>query len=166
MSGNSLTGAGLATHSFDGFVVGTAVAHESSMREIMRTLDNFEFDVVPKKYRGTPEYTQIRNLLIRAAQSRGTTTYGEIAVIMGLPPQGNHMSKETGHLLGEIAEDESRAGRPMLTAVAVTIAGTPGVGFFRITRDLGKFGDGTNDEESFWRQQLEAVYDAWSKKQA
>ncbi len=132
----------------------------------MKIVENFYFPVVTEKYRGTTEYSRVRELLVRAAESRGLTTYGEIAVIMGLPTQGNHMSNGTGHLLGEISEEEKKADRPMLSAVVVTVDGTPGSGFFKLAKKLGKFKGEAVDEDSFWRQELEAVYEACKRPTA
>ena len=89
---------------------------------------------VPNKYRGTTTYVHVLAELVRAAQYRGITTYQDIAVIMGLPMKGNLMGAQTGWILGEIAEDEVKAGRPMLSAVAVDVSGTAGRGVFGLTR--------------------------------
>src|SRR5215510_11953840 len=92
---------------------------------------------VKDKYRGTTKYVHVLAELVRAAQYRGITTYQDIAVIMGLPIQGAYMGKETGHILGEISEDEFRSGRPMLSAVAVGVSGRPGPGFYSLAKSLG-----------------------------
>ena len=98
------------------------------------------------------------------AEYQGVTTYQDLAVIMGLPLQGAHMGKETGHVLGEISEDEVKAGRPMLSAVAVSVvSGKAGPGFFTLAKELGRFGGEPADEENFWRQELKAVYDTWKR---
>ena len=68
--------------------------------------------VVSDKYRGTTTYFHVLAELVRAAQYRGRTTYQDIALLMGLPQSGNYMGKEVGLILGEISEDEVRAGRP------------------------------------------------------
>ena len=83
---------------------------------------------VPDKYRNTTTYEQVRAELVRAAQYRGLTTYQDIAAIMELRLTGSHMASESGHILGEISEDEVRSGRPMLSAVAVSVRGKPGAG--------------------------------------
>jgi hypothetical protein len=96
--------------------------------------------VVTNRYRGTTDYIRVRAELVHAAEYRGVTTYQDLAVIMGLPLQGSHMGKETGHVLGEISEDEVNAGRPMLSALAVSVSGKAGPGFFALAKDLGRFG--------------------------
>jgi len=117
---------------------------------------------VKDKYRGKTVYFHVLAELVRAAQYRGSTTYQDIAVIMGLPASGSHMGKETGHILGEISEDEVASDRPMLSAVAVGINGKPGSGFFGLAHDLGLLQKG-EDEMGFWQRQREATYQAWKR---
>ena len=118
--------------------------------------------VVKDKYRDTTTYVHVLAELVRAAQYRGLTTYQDIAVIMGLPLKGSHMGAQTGHILGEISEDEVRAGRPMLSAVAVGVSGRPGTGFYELARTLRRF-TGNVEEATFWEREREAVYDAWKR---
>lgn len=118
--------------------------------------------VVRSKYRGTTTYERVKAELIRAAEYRGVTTYQDIALIMGLPLQGSHMGAETGHILGEISEDEMRDGRPMLSAVAVSVSGTPGSGFFALARDLGRVKT-SDDDAGYWQGERDAVYQAWRR---
>ncbi|MFQ5401031.1 MAG: hypothetical protein ACE5E7_15710 [Anaerolineae bacterium] len=40
--------------------------------------------------------------------------------------------------MGEIAADEMKRGRPLLSAVAVGVSGQPGPGFFALARQLGR----------------------------
>ena len=119
-------------------------------------------NLVDTKYRGTTNYVHVLAELVRAAQYRGTTTYQDSAVIMGLPMKGSRMALETGKVLGEIAEDEVKASRPMLSAVAVSVKGKAGPGFFGLARRLGKLKD-NQDQDAFWRSELEAVYSAWKR---
>ena len=117
---------------------------------------------VKNKYRGTTTYVHVLAELVRAAQYRGITTYQDIAVIMGLPVKGAHMGAETGQILGEICEDEVRAGRPMLSAVAVNVQGKAGPGFYALAKDLGRMRAG-EDDRAFWDREVRAVYDAWRR---
>jgi hypothetical protein len=127
----------------------------------MQTLDHFP---VKDKYRGTTNYIRVLAELIRAAEYRGVTTYQDIAVIMGLPLRGGFMAGETGQILGEIAEDEVKAKRPMLSAVAVSVvSGKPGPGFFGLAKQLGRFSGGPADEEAYWQQELQLLYDTWKR---
>ena len=118
--------------------------------------------IVADKYRGTTQYIHVLAELVRAAQYRGVTTYQDIAVIVGLPLTGNYMSKELGHILGEIAEDEVAAGRPMLSAVAVGVNGKAGSGFYDLARSLKRLREG-DDELKFWEDEREAAYSAWKR---
>jgi hypothetical protein len=117
---------------------------------------------VKNRYRDTTHYVHVLAELVRAAQHRGATTYQDIAVIMGLPMKGSHMGAETGCVLGEIAEDEVAASRPMLSAVAVGVGGGPGPGFFKLARELGRLGS-DQDEHEFWEKEREAAYQAWKR---
>ena len=119
--------------------------------------------VVTSKYRGTPNYIRVLAELVHAAEYRGTTTYQDIAVIMGLPLQGSHMGKEIGHVLGEISEDEMNAGRPMLSAAAVGVSGKPGPGFYALAKEFGRFNGSPDEEESYWRRELQALYETWRR---
>ena len=118
--------------------------------------------VVSDKYRGTTKYFHVLAELVRAAQYRGLTTYQDIALLMDLPQSGNHMAREVGRILGEISEDEVRAGRPMLSSVAVGVNGKAGRGFFGLARDLGRL-DQNQDESAFWKEELLAAYSAWRR---
>ena len=105
-------------------------------------------------------------LLIRAAQERRTITNGDVAALMGLPPTGQHMARETGRMLGAINHRERFCGRPMLTAVVVSsVDGRPGEGFYGLARQAGSLGSGaTRDQErEFWRGELERVYEEWAE---
>ncbi|OHE18682.1 MAG: hypothetical protein A2X96_00605 [Syntrophobacterales bacterium GWC2_56_13] len=117
---------------------------------------------VKDKYRGKTVYFHVLAELVRAAQYRGSTTYQDIAMIIGLPASGSHMGRETGQILGEISEDEVAADRPMLSSVAVGINGKPGSGFFSLARDLGLLQAG-EDEVGFWQRQREGAYQAWKR---
>ena len=117
---------------------------------------------VKNRYRGTTTYFHVLAELVRAAQYRGLTTYQDIAVIMGLPQKGSMMGRETGWILGEIAEDEVTAGRPMLSAVAVGVSGKPGPGFYGLAHTLGRIASADEDLE-YWAEEREAAYAAWKR---
>jgi hypothetical protein len=117
--------------------------------------------VVKDKYRVTPLYFHVMAELVRAAQYQGLTTYQDVAVIMGLPQTGSHMARETGHVLGEISEDEVNNGRPMLSAVAVSKKGEVGPGFFDLARSLRRFSG--KDKLSFLSSERSAVYETWRR---
>lgn len=72
------------------------------------------------------------------------------------------MGAETGQILGEISEDEVRAGRPMLSALAVSVNGKPGPGFYTLAKQLNLLDDG-RDAAEFWQEQRAAAYEAWKR---
>lgn len=118
-----------------------------------------------EKYRGSVVYHLVYSELIQAARFRGLTTYQAIAQLMGLPLQGSYMGREVGLMLGEITENELREGRPMLSAVAVGVSGTPGPGFGGLARSLGKLAsEDKAEEKAFWEKEREAVYKAWARE--
>jgi hypothetical protein len=120
---------------------------------------------VADKYRGKVEYELVYRELITAAQYRGTVTYQEIAMIMGIPTVGSYMGSQTGWILGEISEDEFNAGRPMLSAVAVGVAGTPGDGFYTLAKKFGKLNDDSPEARiRFWAKERDEVYQTWQRK--
>jgi hypothetical protein len=117
---------------------------------------------IKDKYRGKTVYFHVMAELVRAAQYRGLTTYQDVAMIMGLPCSGSHMGSETGHIRGEISDDEVAACRPMLSSVAVGVNGQPGPGLFTLARDLGLLRPG-GDETGFWQRERDAAYQAWKR---
>jgi hypothetical protein len=114
-----------------------------------------------RKYRGQKIYHFVYHELIMAARYRGFVSYQEIAKMMGLPSRGSYMGKELGIILGEISEDEISNGRPMLSALAVSVNGEPGDGFYSWAKDLGRFDDASEDRRQFWEREKQAVYEAW-----
>lgn len=115
------------------------------------------------KYRGTKEFLLIYSKLIAASQSRGLVYYKEVANVLGIDTPGHHMAREVGQVLGEISEDEHRAERPLLSAVAVATTGFPGDGFFNLASRLGKYaGNTTRDKKQFWIQERDQVYFEWA----
>jgi len=118
--------------------------------------------VVKDKYRGSTVYFHVLAELVRAAQYRGVTTYQDLALIMGLPTAGSYMGSATGQILGEIAEDEFRAGRPMLSAVAVGVSGKPGPGFYTLAHQLGRVSS-PDEDLAFWARERDATYAGWRR---
>ena len=73
------------------------------------------------------------------------------------------MARQVGQVLGEVSEDENQAGRPMLSAIAVNEAGTPGEGFFKLARRLGRLAEsGSVGDSDFLAAEQKRVYDAWA----
>lgn len=84
---------------------------------------------------------------------------------MGIYPRGNGMARKTGILLGEISEDEHRAGRPLLSClVRRGKDGKPGNGFYVLARQLRLLGElpSTQQREAFLNAQCAATFAAHS----
>jgi len=120
--------------------------------------------VVTDKYRGTKACALVYCEMVQAARYGGITTYQAIAQIMNLPLTGSHMGREVGHVVGAISEDELNNGRPMLSAIVVSVSGRPGPGFFALARDLGKLKEDSKEaEERFWEMERAAIYKTWRR---
>lgn len=121
--------------------------------------------IVANKYRGSKEYMLVFSELLRAARCRGTLTYQDIAHLIGLPLSGSYMGSEIGHLVGEISEDEHNNGRPMLSAIVVSVRGKPGSGFFELAKLLGVLDDESEQgQERFWVKTRESLYQEWGQQ--
>lgn len=113
-----------------------------------------------QKYFGKKEFFNVYCRLIEATIKRKTVDYKEIGEIMGIFQPGDHLSKETGQMLGEISQFEHKHNRPLLSAVVISpTLKMPGDGFFKMAAELGKFKGGSKLE--FWKQECDAVYTAW-----
>lgn len=118
--------------------------------------------VYKKNFKDSKEYLLVYCELIKAAQTRRTLGYQDIATIMGLPMTGNWMARQTGQMLGEISQNENDQRRPMLSALVIRTDGSPGDGFFNLARDLGKLtSDAREDEKQFWNFEVESVFRTW-----
>lgn len=100
-------------------------------------------------------------LLVSYAQNRRMVPYSEfVAHIHAVQFEGPH-DPRLWHLLGEITEAESLAGRGMLSSLVVHKDGDyqPGPGFFELARRLGR---DVQDIEKFWIQEVKRVFAAWA----
>ncbi len=114
------------------------------------------------KYLGRKEFFEVYCKLIEAAKGKAVIHYENIAQIMNLPSSGNYMAREVGEMLGIISALEHFFGRPMLSAVVVRKdTGEPGDGFFELAESLGKFNPASQARSSFWRQEVQDVYNTW-----
>ena len=121
--------------------------------------------VVERRYKETIEYYKVYSALIYAAKDQKKLNYAAVAKIMGIPETGNYMGAETGHMLGEISENEHNNRRPLLSAVVVkNNTGIPGKGLFTLACQLHKLEENTTPEQKkvFWRNELNQVYEKWS----
>lgn len=106
--------------------------------------------------------------LKQVAREETTTTYGEVAPVVGLDMARPEDRSRMAELLDEISEAEHEEGRPLLSAVVVHAqggesGGIPGSGFFSMAKSLGVF-DG-RDKVSFFARELMRVYGAGRQPQ-
>ncbi len=121
--------------------------------------------VVEERYKDSVEYFKVYSDLISAARNNTTLNYKDVARVMGLPESGNHMGAETGHLLGEISENEHNNGRPMLSALALqTNYKKPGEGFYVLACQLKLLDENATAKEKkdFWKAHCDLVYTKWN----
>jgi len=112
------------------------------------------------KWMNTKEYFVTYAIMINAAQHYGFCTYQEIAQANGWPMVGNYMGKLIGEVVGLISKNELEQGRPMLSAIVVRANRKIGDGFFNWARELGVLAEG-QDEDKFWREEIEKIYETW-----
>ena len=109
----------------------------------------------------TEGYQLIYDRLIAAARQRSRVFHSEVRGLLealpGDPP-------EVDQVLAQIAGDEHRHGRPLLTALVVTGKSIPGNIFFASARDLGVLTSTDPAEEMrFWMAEEARVYDTWGR---
>ncbi|MBW1858467.1 MAG: hypothetical protein JRI42_09460 [Deltaproteobacteria bacterium] len=97
------------------------------------------------KWMNTKEYFVTYSIMIKAAQHQGLATYQEIA----------------GELVGLVSKNELEQGRPMMSAIVVSVSGRPGDGFFDWARELGQLSE-NEDKESFWIAECKRIYKEWA----
>ena len=70
-------------------------------------------------------------------------------------------SQILANMLGDISEEEDRAGRGMLSVIVVHKEGDmrPGPGFFNLAKRLGR---PVRDLDELWLQELRRVHHYWS----
>ncbi len=112
------------------------------------------------KWLNSKEYFVTYSIMINAAYHFGFCTYQEIAQSNGWPMVGNQMGKLIGEVIGLISKNELEQNRPILSAIVVGVSGKLSEGFFNWARELGALEEG-QDEETFWREECEKVYEAW-----
>jgi hypothetical protein len=116
----------------------------------------------PTTFKTTVSTGAVYNLLRDTARRRRTITYKELARDLGLDwGRSFGQCRRLYPLLQNICRAETARGRPMLGAVVVRRDGTPGRGFFRTARELGRLTD--NNEQSFWLGERDRVWEQWDK---
>lgn len=101
--------------------------------------------------------------LVMVARAGRTTTYGEVAELLGLEINNPQHRERMIRLLLDIACNESAVGRPLLSIVVVQAEiGYPGRSFFLLARELGT--NNCSDDRSFFSYELKRVHDFWQRR--
>src|SRR5262245_48915352 len=109
------------------------------------------------------EYEVVYNSLVNAARSKSRVFYWELARLLASLPDDPEQAADVSAVLREVAAAEHYAGRPLLTALAVTGKSIPGNVFFTSARDLGLLTSAEPAEEMrFWMEEEHRVYETWS----
>jgi hypothetical protein len=106
---------------------------------------------------------ELESMLVDAARSRSTITYGEVAR-RALRGRVSARSGAVTALLGEVdsAYDE-RLGIMLASLVVRADTGMPGEGYFSFAaHDLGRR-EALDDPAAFWRTEAERVWDAFAQ---
>jgi hypothetical protein len=116
------------------------------------------------KYYESLEYHLVYCELIHAAQSRSLVTYKRVGELMGITTPGNHLSRETGEMIGTISANELEHGRPMLSAIVVqSEKPVPGDGFYNWAMRLNRYDPSLYAKpDDFWHFELGEVYKTWT----
>lgn len=105
--------------------------------------------------------SDIRETIVQAAKDQRFVFYSDIAPLLGLNMDKEADRAKIGRILGDISEEEVRQGRPMLSAIVVHKGDeTPGDGFFKLARDLGRFQAG--HRHLFWAEEVKRLFQCWS----
>ncbi len=104
---------------------------------------------------------EIRCRLIDLAKRRETITYGELARQLETVEIHPYSYAFAG-LLKAVCQMEDEAGRGLLCALVVRQSdGLPGNGFFRYALQRGRQFE---DEQAFWEQEVNFIYQVWRER--
>jgi hypothetical protein len=103
---------------------------------------------------------EARDILITVASQRQMITYGDLAAQMTTIQVEPH-DMVLWEIIGEVARDEEKAGRGLLSVVVVHKHGDmePGPGFFELAK---YFKRNTTDQTKCWIEEIKRVYKVWS----
>jgi hypothetical protein len=105
---------------------------------------------------------KIRNKLIEVAKTNDVISYGELANFAEMPFDLDSERNKLYAILDEINRREDAQGRPMLSILVVHKDDkTPGPGFFKLAKHIGKQKKGISNDE-FFRKELINVLDYWA----
>ncbi len=99
--------------------------------------------------------------LLAQARRGELITYAALAADLALAPP--HRIHRLTLALEDRVRDDHRAGRPLLSALAVGKSGIPGRGFFQLLSDLGRYAgaDHGSDAEAQHRRELADALRYW-----
>jgi hypothetical protein len=104
--------------------------------------------------------TLVYERLKEVARNGRTATYTEIATLADLDASDNSDLANLVAGLEQIAETETKAGRPLLVIVVLrNDTNMPGKGLFMWAAKHGLYSDG--DDIAFFARELRRVYDYW-----
>lgn len=108
-------------------------------------------------------YAIVYDSLLDAARQKSRVFYWELTRLIGSVSEDPERAPDVSQLLREVAVAEHRAGRPLLTALAVTGKSIPGNVFFTSARELGLLtGSDPAEEMRFWQEEERRVYEEWN----
>lgn len=100
--------------------------------------------------------------LVEAARGARLLTYSEVASTAGMDMASPDDRVRLGKILCDISRREHAEGRPLLSVVVVRVSDhSPGAGFFKLARELGRFKNGT--EAEFFAEESSRVFETWAK---
>lgn len=111
-----------------------------------------------------PLHEGLYESLQQAARARCRMTYGMLAPLLGLDLERTADRNRLSRLLGDISRHEHAQQRPLLSVLVFQrVSGLPGVGFFRLARELGRLAgpDTAEARRAFAAEELAEVYDLW-----
>lgn len=120
-------------------------------------LNDATFDVPPSQWEAAIQ--EAREAIIRSAKRRQPIYYSSLVNQISSVRLEAH-DPRLFHMLGQIASDEDKAGRGLLTAVVVhKHDGQPGLGFYELAKTRGR---DISDQLKCWSTELRAVFDYWA----
>lgn len=105
---------------------------------------------------------RLRSLLVEAARTGSTVTYGEAA----RRAFGGRFSARSGALMDLLSEidaaEDSARGVLVASLVVRADTGMPGDGYFAFAADV--LGRDVADRQAFWRREAEAVWESFGAR--
>lgn len=104
---------------------------------------------------------RVYDLLVGVARVEETISYGDVARSADLDLGALADRRRLFSILDLIGRSENRAGRPLLSAVAVGASGLPGVSFFSMAINVGLYRN-SESKVSYWNRELRRVHREWA----